>query len=99
MKEKPITCNKKKMSKKSAMQHLKGIIKMSGKMPWRDEISTYECEICGYYHLSSLVSENSPTKIKGKTYFEIQKEKWGNFLQNFSQNRGNITKRKKKYST
>ncbi len=94
-------CTKKKLTKNEAYIHLNGIIKSSGKTPWRDEISTYECDICGknVYHLSSLVSDMTLKTIKGKSYFEIQKEKWGVFLQKFSKNRGNIIKRNKKYST
>ncbi len=101
MKNKIEICTKRKLTRHEAYGQLNGIVKTSGRTPWRDEISAYECDICGkgHYHLSSLVSNITPKCIKGKTYFEIQKEKWGNFLQNFSKNRGNITKRKKKYST
>lgn len=98
MKEKPI-CTKIKMGKKQAKTNLRNILAVSGKYPWRDEISTYQCDICGFYHLASTPSGYTPKKVKEKTYFELQKEKWGNFLQKYSSKAGNIKRTNKKYST
>ncbi len=97
-------CTKKKFSKRVGQIVLNKIItKDSKKRPWRDEISLYKCSICKSYHLSSLPSQSSftPKILEGKSYFDIQKEKWGNFLTLFSKNNGVINKvnHSKKYST
>ena len=99
MKEKPEICTKRKMGKQEAKTALKQILAQSGKKPWRDEISTYQCDICNFYHFASTPSGYTPTKIKEKTYFELQKEKWGNFLQKYSSKAGNIKRTNKNYST
>lgn len=98
-KNKQIICTKKKMDKQEAKNTLKQILAQSGKRPWRDEISTYQCDVCGYYHLSSIPSEYTPIKLRDKSYFELQKEKWGKFLQKHSSKAGNIKTTNKKYST
>lgn len=97
--ENKIICKKKKMDKYGAKVALNIIISKAEKRPWRDEISIYHCDMCGFYHFSSVPSEYSPKKIIGKTYFELQKEKWGKFLQKHSKNSGNIKTTNKKYST
>ena len=97
-------CTKKKFSRKVGRIVLNKIItKDSKKRPWRDEISLYKCSICRAYHLSSMPSDEafSPKSLQGKSYFDIQKEKWGSFLTHHSKNNGVINKmnKKKKYST
>ena len=93
-------CTKKSYDYKwQAKATLKAILKRADKQPWRDEISIYKCEKCNKYHISSIVSEYTPEKVKEVGYFEFQKEKWGNWLQNFSQNGAVINKRNKRYST
>lgn len=97
-------CTKKKFSRKVGQIVLNKIIsKDSKKRPWRDEISLYRCSICRAFHLSSMPSDGSfsPKSIDGKSYFDVQKEKWGSFLTNFSKNNAVISKRNKnkKYST
>lgn len=97
-------CVKKKFTRKIGQIVLNKIItKDSKKRPWRDEVSLYKCSICGYYHLSSMASEGafSPKILQGKSYFDIQKEKWGTYLNKFSKNNGVINKvnHNKKYST
>lgn len=99
MKQEPEICKKNKMGKQQAKATLKKILARAGKNPWRDEISTYQCDICGFYHLASTPSGYTPIKLKEKSYFELQKEKWGNFLQNHSSKAGNIKRTNKKYST
>lgn len=93
-------CTKKPYdSKWEAKKVLFGILKRSSKNPWRDEISVYKCEECGQYHVSSKATDYVPTALKDKSYFNIQKEKWGEWLQNFSAKKGNINQKNKKYST
>lgn len=93
-------CTKKAYDYKwQAKATLKAILKQSEKKPWRDEISVYRCEECDKFHISSVPTEYTPQDIKEKGYFELQKEKWGNWLQKYSQNGAVINKRNKKYST
>jgi len=92
-------CGKQYLKKWQAKLALKGILKSNSKNPWRDEMSVYKCDECENYHISSKPTEYSPSNIKGKSYFDIQKEKWGNFLQNHSKNNAVINKSNKKYST
>lgn len=92
-------CTKKKFTNESAKYHLKKLLEKTDKHPWRDEISTYLCDICNFYHLTSTPNTYVPLMLKDKNYFEIQKEKWGNFLQKYSKNKGRINKRNKKYGT
>lgn len=81
-------CKKKKYrSAWEAKKALGKIIGTSKKHPERNEISVYQCPDCNQYHLSSKNSDYVPTKFRGKSYFEIQKEKWGNFLQKYSKNK------------
>lgn len=92
-------CTKKPYdSKWEAKKTLFRILKRAPKNPWRDEISVYECEECGKFHVSSIFSEYIPKDLKEKSYFDIQKEKWGEWLQNFSAKKGNINQKNKKYS-
>jgi hypothetical protein len=96
------TCNKKPFKNKwVAKKALSVILKNNGKTPWRDEITIYKCDICAAFHLSSVVDRGAytPKKVKDKGYFEIQKEKWGEFLHKYSKNNAVIQKRNKKYST
>ena len=98
--EKNKVCTKRGLTKNEAKKQLKIILANNGKNPWRDEISTYLCEICCEYHLSSITDGGyTPLKVKQKSYFELQKEKWGIFLQKYSKNKGVINKRNKKYGT
>lgn len=99
MKKKSEICTKNKMGKEQAKRTLKKILAESSKKPWRDEISTYQCDICGFFHLSSIPSGYIPIKIREKSYFDVQKEKWGKFLQKHSSKAGNIKTRNKNYST
>ena len=93
-------CNKKQYDRKwDAKKALFSILNKSGKNPWRDELSIYKCEECDKFHISSIPSDYIPTTLREKSYFEIQKEKWGNWLQNYSADKGNINKLNKKYST
>ena len=70
-------CTKKSYDYKwQAKATLKAILKRANKQPWRDEISIYKCEKCNKYHISSIVSEYTPEKVKEVGYFEFQKEKW-----------------------
>jgi len=84
-------CNKKQFTEKAVkgfLTYLKN--KGYNDMPWRDEVSYYKCEICNMYHTSKEVKSHSDTLIKNKSYFDFQKEKWGNWLINKSHKKGNI---------
>lgn len=92
-------CKKKAyVSKLKAKQALFNIMKKNEKQPWRDELSVHLCDECGKYHLSSLGGEVLK-EVKEKSYFDVQREKWGGWLQKYSGKRGNIEKKNKKYST
>jgi hypothetical protein len=71
----------------------------SNKNPWRDELSVYKCNDCKGFHLSSKNTDYTPTVLRDKYYYEIQKEKWGNWLHNYAKNGAVINKKNKKYST
>lgn len=93
-------CNKKSyLSKWQAKKALFNILSKSDKTPWRDEMSVYLCDECENYHISSKPVDYVPTALRDKSYFEIQKEKWGNWLQEYSKNGAIINKVNKKYST
>ena len=93
-------CNKKQYKTKwDAKKALFAILKRSSKTPWRDEISIYKCDECGMYQISSKATDYIPTSLKNKSYYDIQKEKWGEFLQKVSSKKGNIDNLNKKYST
>ena len=78
-------CSKKKYDKLwKAKKALCAIIHKSYKRPDRQELSIYKCDECGYFHLTSKACDYIPTSIRDKNYFDIQKEKWGNFLQKYS---------------
>lgn len=84
-------CKKKKYrSRWEAKKYLGKIIGMSKKYPERNEISIYQCPDCNLWHLSSKKSDYIPSKLRGKSYFEIQKDKWGIFLQKYSKNKPNF---------
>lgn len=101
--KKPIECKKKKYdSRDKAKGALKAILNRSGKQPWRDEVCVYMCDQCNSYHISSKTNIEEgyvPNKIKEKSYLEIQKEKWGSWLQNYSSKGAVINQHNKKYST
>jgi len=84
-------CSKEKFTLKNVKGFL-NYLKKSGykNKPWRDEVSYYKCEICGSYHTSKRLESASDTVIKNKSYFDFQKEKWGAWLQNKSNKKGNI---------
>lgn len=93
-------CNKKSFETKwKAKKALFSILSRSNKNPWRDEMSIYHCEECNKYHISSKITEYIPTALRGKSYFEIQKYKWGSWLQNYASKGAIINKKNKKYST
>jgi len=93
-------CNKKYYKTKwEAKKVLFAILKRNSKNPWRDELSVYECEDCNGFHVSSKNTDYIPTVLREKSYYDIQKEKWGNWLQNFSSKGATINKTNKKYST
>jgi hypothetical protein len=75
-----MNCNKKSYNTKwEAKKALFSILSRSDKNPWRDELSIYQCDLCkNKYHISSKPGEYIPSKIKDMTYYDIQKEKWGN---------------------
>ena len=84
-------CTKKQFNKSQVLGFLKRLKKGGyNKEPWRNEVSYYKCETCNKYHVSSKVGENSSTLIKGKTYLEHQKEKWKNFLINYSSKKARL---------
>lgn len=81
-------CNKKKYDKKYlAIKAIYGINKNT-KRPDRNEMIAYQCEVCNYWHLSSNNDKYGTGYVikdfRDKTYFEIQKEKYGNFLHKHS---------------
>jgi len=88
---KKIVCNKKKF-KFNQVKGFLNYLKKKGyeSTPWRDEVSYYKCEVCGFYHTSKRLESSSDTMIKNKSYFDFQKEKWGSWLQNKSDKKGNI---------
>lgn len=93
-------CNKRPFDNKwEAKKALFGILKRSDKAPWRDEMSVYMCDDCEKYHISSKPTDYTPTALRDKTYFEIQKDKWGHWLQDYSGKGAVINKVNKKYST
>ena len=93
-------CNKKPYNSKwEAKKALFAILSRNDKTPWRDELSVYFCEDCENYHVSSKPTDYIPTKLRDKSYFEIQKDKWGSWLHNFSAKGAVINKVNKKYST
>ena len=93
-------CNKKRYeSKWEAKKALFSILARGSKNPWRDEMSTYLCEECDSYHISSKPTGYVPTSLRDKNYFDIQKDKWGSWLQNYSSKGAVINKVNKKYST
>lgn len=102
MKKQP-KCNKKPFdTKNEAKGVLNAILKRNSKNPWRDEISVYQCDLCDKFHVSSKADNSNgyvPNKIKEKTYFDIQKEKWGSWLQNYASKGAVINQHNKKYST
>lgn len=84
-------CNKKKYETKwKAKQVLFKILATSKYHPWRDEITVYKCDSCGKYHLSSKPFDYVPVALRDKSYFEVQKEKWGSWLQKYSKKTGHI---------
>lgn len=93
-------CNKKSYSSKwEAKKALFSILSRSNKTPWRDELSIYSCEDCEHYHISSKPTDYIPVALRDRNYFEIQKDKWGSWLHNFSKEGAVINKVNKKYST
>lgn len=96
-------CNKKSYQKKwQAQMALRVILKSASKHPWRDEISVYQCMECDNYHISSKMGLEGAymlKKIKEQSYFDTQKDKWGDWLQNYSSKGAVINKNNKKYST
>ena len=93
-------CNKKQyVTKWEAKKALFSILARSSKNPWRDELSVYECECCNSFHISSKNTDYIPTSLREKSYYDIQKEKWGSWLQNYASKGATINKTNKKYST
>lgn len=93
-------CNKKQYELEwKAKKALCAILSRSSKTPWRDEMSVYLCEECEKYHISSKPTDYVPKSLRGKSYFEIQRDKWGHWLQQFSAKGAVINKVNKKYST
>ena len=81
-------CKKKKYREKYlAIRTLYGITRNT-QNPDRNEMIVYQCENCGFWHLSSNNDKYGTgyviTDFRGKTYFEIQKEKYGKFLHEHS---------------
>lgn len=89
--KKVFLCSKRKFTKREVRGFL-GSLKNGGynKMPWRDEVSYYECERCGSYHTSSYIERGGNSFLSGSNYFDLQKEKWGNWLKNKSHKSGHI---------
>jgi len=84
-------CKKKKFSKKGAIGYLKSLKNGGyGKRPWRNEIAYYQCEICRSFHVSSLIGKTGAVVLKETSYFEHQKSKWRDFLQNRSSKKGKL---------
>lgn len=103
MGKKKTVCNKKKFTRDEARRLIKEIVTWRNKKnPWRDEVSYYECDVCGSHHLSSVITDYSyaPKIVSDKSYFDTQKEKWGVFLQKHSAKKAVITRKtNKKYGT
>lgn len=84
-------CSKKQYpSLRDAKCALSRMLAMSKKHPERNEISVYKCDYCNQFHTSSKPTEFSPAKIKDKSYFELQNEKWSSFLHKYSAQKGRI---------
>jgi hypothetical protein len=84
-------CNKKKYETKwEAKQALFKILATNKRSPWRDESTVYQCNSCGKYHLSSKPSDYVPVAMRERDYFDVQKEKWGSWLQKFSNKKGHV---------
>ena len=93
-------CSKKYYETKwKAKKALFSILAKSSINPWRDELSIYKCEDCGGFHTSSKNTGYIPTALREKSYYDIQKEKWGSWLQNYASKGATINKTNKKYST
>lgn len=93
-------CSKKFYKTKwEAKKALFSILSRKNKNPWRDELSVYGCQDCEGFHISSKNTDYIPTALREKSYYDIQKEKWGTWLQNYSSKGATINKTNKKYST